>query len=375
MSLKAGLVGLPNVGKSTLFNALTKSSIPAENYPFCTVDPHVAITEVPDPRLHQLAEIFSSQKLIHATTQFVDIAGLVKGAAQGEGLGNQFLSNIMGVDLILHVVRCFEDDNITHVHNSINPLDDLEVICTELMLKDLESIDKRELKIEQLFKKTQQKKDTQIMKALEDEKATLAHIKHALAEGDINNVQILIKQASEDGVQLTPLLSGKNFLIVANVSEDDFAGQNYKGNEHFQKLVETYGQEKVIAVSAKIEAELAQFDQADADEMMDSLNINERGLDAIIEKAYKNLNMITFFTVGPKEAHAWSIAKDTKVPQAAGTIHSDMERGFICAEIYHCDDMIEVKSEHALKESGKIRTEGKEYIVQDGDVMLVRFNV
>ncbi|NDD55283.1 YchF family ATPase [bacterium] len=265
MAIQAGLVGLPNVGKSTLFNALTKSSIPAENYPFCTVDPHTAITYVPDERLGKLAAIFKSQKLIPTTVQFVDIAGLVKGAAEGEGLGNQFLSHIMEVDLVLHVLRCFDDPNILHVHNKVSPLDDFEVIVAELMLKDLDAVAKRE-----------------------------------------ERVQSFIKSATD---------------------------------------------------------------------MMSSLGITERGLNNIIASAYSHLGLITFFTCGPKEAHAWSIKRNTPVPRAAGEIHSDLERGFICAEVYSCHDLFAAGSEAQLKATGKLRTEGKEYIVQDGDLLNIKFNV
>jgi GTP-binding protein YchF len=376
MAIQAGLVGLPNVGKSTLFNALTKSSIPAENYPFCTIDPHVAITHVPDERLKKLAHIFGSAKIIPATVQFSDIAGLVKGAAQGEGLGNQFLSNIMNVDLILHILRCFEDNDITHVHQTINPLNDFEVICAELMLKDLESIEKREEKLLHAIKNAKSKKlSPQAIKELENEKTLVIELKTALQKGNLEEVQKIVKKFQHDGIKTVPILSGKNYLIVANVSENDFSGKHYVNNKHYKKLVETFGQEKVIPVSAKIEAELAQLNEEEKQEMLDSLEIKECGLSNIIRKSYKNLDLITFFTCGPKEAHAWSITKGIFVPQAAGTIHSDMERGFICAQVYNCKDMFELGSEQAIKDTGKIRTEGKEYVVQDGDVMLIRFNV
>lgn len=371
MALKAGLVGLPNVGKSTLFNALTKSSIPAENYPFCTVDPHVAITNVPDERLDKLTDIFKSAKKIPTTAQFVDIAGLVKGASKGEGLGNQFLGHIMEVDLVLHVLRCFEGGDVTHVHATIDPLDDFETICSELMLKDLESVTKREEKLISTLRLAHNRgmKPAEI-KTLEKELELVKKIKVALEEGNMEQVGAIIKQSE---VGTIPVLSGKNFLVIANLSENDF--QSYKDNVHYQALVKKFGAQRVIPVSAKIESELAQLSPEDSKEFMEALGITESGLDNIIKKSYKHLNMITFFTCGPKEAHAWSIIKGTNVQRAAGTIHSDLERGFICAEVYNCKEIFELGSEQAIKNAGKLRTEGKEYIVQDGDIINVRFNV
>jgi GTP-binding protein YchF len=375
MAIQAGLVGLPNVGKSTLFNALTKSSIPAENYPFCTVDPNVAITPVPDARIDKFVAIFKSPKIVPATMKFVDIAGLVKGASQGEGLGNQFLGHIMEVDLILHVLRCFEDDNILHVHNKISPLDDFEIICAELMLKDLETVARREEKIVSLGKKQM---DAQQQKELELEKDFLEKIKKALNSGTIDSlkqIQELVLQAKAQGVQVCSLLSSKNYLIIANIPEDDCTGHNYENNERYKQLVSYFGKSRVIPISAKIESELAQMDDASAQEMLMSLGIEHKGLDEIIMRAYENLGLITFFTVGPKETHAWGLKKNTCVLRAAGEIHSDLERGFICAEVYNCEDLFAVGSETVLRTQGKIRTEGKDYIVRDGDVLHIRFNV
>ena len=376
MALKAGLVGLPNVGKSTLFNALTKSSIPAANYPFCTVDPNIAITNVPDPRLPVLMTAFKSQKPIPTTMQFVDIAGLVKGASTGEGLGNQFLGHIMDVNLILHVMRCFEDEEITHVHNKVHPLSDFDTINTELMLKDLESIVKREEKVLGFIKSAKNKNATPAqVKEWETEKALIETIKLALEAGDLNKVQALGLEITEGGFTSLQLISSKNFLLIANVSEDDYMGGAYKENKHYQALVKQFGADRVIAVSAKIESELAQMSDEDATEMMSSLGITEKGLTSIISQAYKNLGLITFFTCGPKEAHAWSISRGTSVPKAAGEIHSDLERGFICAEVYNYKDIAEFGTEQKVKENGRLRTEGKDYIVQDGDLLNIRFNV
>lgn len=376
MAIKVGLVGLPNVGKSTLFNALTKSSIPAENYPFCTVDPHVAITYVPDERLTKLAGIFNSAKIIPNTVQFVDIAGLVKGASTGEGLGNQFLSNIMEVDLVLHVLRCFEDSDITHVHDTVNPLDDFETIVTELMLKDLESIAKREVKVEGVLKSAKTKGlSAHEIASYEKEKDFYDRVTQALHKGNTDDVYTITKEADAQDVHHIPLLSAKKFLVIANLSEDDLSANAYTENKLYQKIVSSFGEDKVIPVSAKIESELAQVSDEEALELMSSLEITHKGLDAIIKKSYEALGLISFFTCGPKEAHAWSVRRNTKVPAAAGTIHSDMERGFICAEVYHCDDLFDLKTEAALKSAGKVRTEGKEYVVQDGDLLLIRFNV
>ncbi len=368
MGIKAGLVGLPNVGKSTLFNALTKSSVPAENYPFCTIDPHVAITEVPDARLTKLAEIYGSKKIIPATVTFVDIAGLVKGAASGEGLGNQFLSHIREVDLIIHVLRCFEDENVVRTQGAIDPIADYETITAELMLKDLESVEKRLPKLEKMIKTERNPAE---LKNLKLEYDLLLKIKDALNTGNAALVQELVRGSSIP--ELLALLSGKKILIVANISETDI--DSYTKNPHYQKIVATFGQDIVIPICVKTESELAQLPQDQAKEMMEMLGMTHLGLDRIIQKSYEHLGLITFFTCGPKEAHAWPIHKGTNVRKAAGEIHSDLERGFICAEVFNCKDIFEFGSEAKLKDHGRIRTEGQDYIVQDGDLLNIRFNV
>lgn len=369
MGIQAGLVGLPNVGKSTLFNALTKSSVPAENYPFCTIDPHVAITEVPDPRLDKLATFYSSQKKIPATVTFVDIAGLVKGAAAGEGLGNQFLGHIRDVDLILHVLRCFEDPNITH-SGPVNPINDYEVIVAELMLKDIESITKRLAKLEGDIKKSSSQ--PAVVKELQAEYELLKQIKPVLEDMDNDKARSILAGSKAKTI---PLLATKNFLIIANIAENEIENDAYKNNKHFQSLVTKFGADKVIPVSAKIEHELSQIPDDQAQEMMAMIGLKEKSLDIIIRETYKHLGMITFFTCGPKEAHAWPIRQGTTARQAAGEIHSDLERGFICAEIFNCQDLFALGSEAAIKEKGKLRREGQDYSVHDGDLLNIKFNV
>lgn len=370
MTIKAGLVGLPNVGKSTLFNALTKSSVPAENYPFCTIDPHMAITEVPDERLEHLKKLFNSQKIIPSTVSFVDIAGLVKGAASGEGLGNQFLSHIREVDLILHVVRCFTDENIIHTSTQLDPINDFEIINAELMLKDIESVSKRIEKVHHLLKSAKNKPAE--LKALTQELELLTALNSALDKGDNQKVKALITQAT---VETVPLISSKNFLVIANIPESEVEDNAYQKNSKYLALVDKFGKDKVIAISARLEYELSQLQQEDAAQMMGLMGLEKSGLETIIQKTYQNLGLITFFTCGPKEIHAWPIPQGKTIRQAAGEIHSDLERGFICADIFNCKDFFELGSEAKVRTSGKMRTEGQDYIVQDGDIINVKFNV
>lgn len=369
MGVKAGLVGLPNVGKSTLFNALTSANVPAQNYPFCTIDPHLAITIVPDERVEKLQKIYNSKETIPATVTFVDIAGLVKGAASGEGLGNQFLSHIKEVDLIIHVLRCFENPDIINTSASVDPLEDYQIITQELILKDLESITKRIPKVEMSYKKANNAAEK---KVLEEEKALLITLQKALDQGDLQTAKNALAAST---VATVPLLSTKKFLIVANIDEQELDNNAYTNNKYFQSLITTFGAQNVIPISAKIESELSELSAQEAQEMMGMMGMAEKGTLKIIQKTYQLLDLISFFTCGPKEIHVWPIKKGTTIRQAAGEIHSDLERGFICADVFNCNDLFAAGSESKVKEAGKGRTEGQGYLVTDGDIVNIKFNV
>lgn len=365
MSLQCGIVGLPNVGKSTLFNALTQTaSAEAANYPFCTIEPNIGKVSVPDERLKELTKIAGSQQIIPAQIEFVDIAGLVKGASKGEGLGNQFLSHIREVDAIINVVRCFEDENIVHVENSVDPIRDIELIQLELILADLESLEKR---IPNMEKKLKTEKE--IVAQIEIAKKVLELLK------DGKPARLLKTNDAEEerNLKLLQLITSKPQLFVCNLKEHELE----KGNEHLKK-VEEYckaNNYKSLKICAQIEAEVASLtSEEEKKEFLESLGLAETGLAKIIRNSYEILNLISFFTVGPKECHAWTLKKGSSAPKAAGVIHTDFEKGFIRAETIAYKDYVELGGEEGAKNAGKLRLEGKEYIVQDGDVFHFRFN-
>ena len=366
MSLTAGIVGLPNVGKSTLFNAITKKNILVANYPFATIDPNVGVVIVPDKRVAVLEEMYNPERCIPTVYEFTDIAGLVKGASSGEGLGNKFLSHIREVDAVAHVVRCFDDGNVIHVDGNIDPIRDIEIINVELIMSDLEIIENRLNRIGKKAEMTKDKKELLEISAL-----------RKIKEGLLQNVPVRKLELSEDELEAIKsfnLITLKPVIYVANVSEEDVING---GNSYYEKVRE-YAQaenSEVVMICAKIESELSELNDDDKVEFLKELGIEESGLDQLIKKTYSLLGLATFFTVGSDEVKAWTFRKGMKAPQCAGIIHTDFERGFIRAEVTSYEDLIKYGSEKEAKENGKVRLEGKDYLMQDGDICYFRFNV
>ena len=365
--MRLGIVGLPNVGKSTLFNSLTKAGAESANYPFCTIDPNIGVVAVPDPRLKQLAALYDSAKITPATIEFVDIAGLVKGASKGEGLGNQFLSNIREVDAIIHVVRCFEDGNVVHVDGSVDPLRDIETIDLELIFSDLEIIERRIAKTAKgAFNNKELAKEVEILK----------RIKAHLEEGKLAKSLEITDEDELAFVDSLNLLTLKPVIFAANVAEDQLADDG--ASDPYVQKVRTFAAEnesEVFVICAQIEQEIAELDEDEKAMFLEDLGLTESGLDKLIAASYRILGLISYLTAGVTETRAWTIKVGTKAPQAAGKIHSDFERGFIRAEVVNDQDLLDCKTYPAAKEKGLVRSEGKEYVVKDGDVILFRFNV
>lgn len=367
MGLKAGIVGLPNVGKSTLFNAITNSHVEAANYPFATINPNVGTVLVKDKRVDELVKIFNPRKTIYTTFEFFDIAGLVKGASKGEGLGNQFLSHIRETDAIIEVVRCFENNDIIHVNESVDPIRDIETINLELIFADSDTVNNRLGKIENKARITKDKESMIEVNLLNKIKTCLNEEKPIRSLSFTDEEKIIMKNFN--------FLTAKPIIYVANVSEDDLVDLDNCKNFQLVKDYAAKENAQAIAISCEIEAELSSYSQEEKEEFLSSLGIEESGLDNLIKAAYKLLNLSTFFTVGEDEVRAWTFLNGMKAPDCAGIIHTDFKKGFIRAEVYSYDDIIQYKSENALKEAGKLRVEGKEYVAKDGDIFFFRFNV
>ncbi|MGM0471842.1 MAG: redox-regulated ATPase YchF [Bacillota bacterium] len=365
MGMKCGIVGLPNVGKSTLFNAITEAGAGAENYPFCTIDPNVGIVKVPDQRLDTLSEVIDPQETIPTAIEFVDIAGLVKGASEGEGLGNKFLSHIREVDAIAHVVRCFDDEDVTHVEGDIDPLRDIETINTELILADLETIESKMEKTERMLKSGDKK--------YQEEMEVLKKVNQALEDG-LPARSVDLTDQEREVIRDCHLLTIKPTLYVANVSEDEIGAED---NQYVKQVREHAASEEaeVITVSAEVEAEIAELSTDEEELFLSELGIKESGLDKFIRAGYELLGLITFFTAGEKEVRAWTVQQGASAPEAAGKIHTDMEQGFIRAEVISYEELVEVGSFAQARDEGLLRVEGKDYIMKDGDVCYFRFNV